>query len=265
MKTISILGSGWLGLPLIKHFIGLGYAVNASTRSKERLIELASTGAKGFVLDIDSQTGEIDRFLDTDTLIINIPSKDLAGFHWLAAAIESSSLENVLLVSSTSVYQDVRRTLDESDSVFIQDGPLVHIEQRVMNLNQRACTVVRFGGLVGPKRHPGRFFKIGRVVQQPDSPVNLIHLSDCIGIINEIIRQPCWGEILNACAETHPTKRDFYTKYAKQALGTMPEFGESNPNVGKTISSEKLKQTLNYRFVYPDLMALEFDNCIDPS
>ena len=220
MKTISILGSGWLGLPLARHFITAGFSVKASTTSERRIADLESIGADPFVVNIDSLTDNIQDFLRANILVVNIPSKNIAGFHHLADEIETSAIENVLFISSTSVYQNVKRTITESDSDsrFFSQSPLLDIEQLLLRCRGIGITIVRFGGLIGYDRHPGRFFGRGGIVQNPDSPVNLIHRDDCIGIISQIVEQNLWGEVFNCSADTHPTKREFYTR-AVESLG----------------------------------------------
>ncbi len=54
IKTISILGSGWLGLPLAEHFITQDYKGHSSARSIERLPELKPIKAQDFIVDIDN-------------------------------------------------------------------------------------------------------------------------------------------------------------------------------------------------------------------
>ncbi len=259
MKTISILGSGWLGFPLARHFIAAGYAVNSSARSENRFAELDAIGAEAFVVDIDQPILDAHRFLQANLLIVNIPSKNLAGFRLLRKAIEASPIESVLFVSSTSVYENVNATITESDAGYYSQSPLLQIEDLFRHCRGLQTTIVRFGGLIGYGRHPGRFFAPGRVVQNPDSPVNLIHRDDCIGIISRIIERQAWGEILNCCADTHPTKRDFYRRAVESIGGVLPEFGESDPAAGKSISNQKVKQLLDYEFEHPDLMRIDFD------
>ena len=259
LKTISILGSGWLGFPLARHFIEAGYAVKTSTTSKNRMSELKSIGTHPFIVDIDSLTSNIKSFLQANILIVNIPSKNLAGFRCLVEKIEHSEIENVLFVSSTSVYENIKRTITESDTGYYSASPLLDIEALFTRRASERTTIVRFGGLIGYRRHPGRFFKPGRMVQNPDSPVNLIHRDDCIGIINRIVERKAWGEVLNCCADTHPTKREFYTRAAESIGAAPPEFGKSDSVAGKLVSNEKLKKRLNYKFKYPDLMKVQFD------
>lgn len=259
MKTISILGSGWLGFPLARHFVKAGNLVKASTTSESRMSDLKSIGADPFIVNIDLLTNNVQNFLQANILIINIPSKNVAGFRHLVDQIGASEIENVLYVSSTSVYENIDKTITESDSGFYSPGPLLDIEDLFKHWGSDRTTIVRFGGLIGYRRHPGRFFRPGRNVQNPESPVNLIHQDDCIGIISRIVEQKVWGEVLNCCADTHPTKREFYTQAVESIGAGLPEFEELNPGSGKLISNKKVKQLLNYKFKYPDLMKIEFD------
>ncbi len=259
MKTLSILGSGWLGKPLIKHFVDLGWQVNASCRHRQRRDELAALGATPCVVDIDVQRMEGDAFLKADLMIVNIPSKNIGGFAWLLDQLAWSSIERIVFVSSTSVYPDEPRAMSEADTDDGQPTPLRQIEQRFIECPRCSTTVVRFAGLVGPNRHPGRFFAHGRPVPNPDAPVNMIHLEDCVAIIHEIVQQHCWGEIFNACADTHPSKREFYGKYTLEYGGALPTFGDADLSAGKVICNRKLKHVLGYEFIYPNLMRLVFD------
>lgn len=259
MNTISILGTGWLGLPLAQEFIKAGYEVKASTTSENRIADLAAIGASPFIINIDALTDSINDFLQSDILIVNITSKNINGFAHLVEKIKASDIKKIIFVSSTSVYENSKRTMTESDTDHYSESPLLTIENLFQHCNSTETTIVRFGGLIGYRRHPGNFFKSKRVIQNPDAPVNLIHRDDCVGIIREIVEQQVWGEVFNCCADTHPTKREFYTRAVNLIGNTLPAFGESNASVGKIISNQKVKQVLSYEFKHPDLMALEFN------
>lgn len=258
MQTISILGSGWLGLALARHFISAGYRVNASTTSESRLAELQATGTRPFVVNVDALDDKLQAFLQANILIVNITSKNIDAFRELVNQVRTSSIERVIFVSSTSVYKNVNKTISELDEACYSDSPLLEIEAMFRQCGDIRPTIIRFGGLFGYGRHPGRFFKPGKVVANPDSPVNLIHRDDCIGIIHEVIEQQAWGEVLNCCADTHPSKRAFYTRAVASIGGTPPTFGSSDPGAGKLISNQKVRQLLNYEFKWPDLMEIDF-------
>ncbi len=257
-KTISILGSGWLGLPLAECFVLKGDLVKASTTSKNRLPEIASIQAEPFIVDIGSLPRNIHSFLKSNTLIVNTPSKDIVGYSNLVKVIVKSEIEKVLFVSSTSVYENTNGTILESEGRESILSPLLAIENLFRNNRSFKSTIVRFGGLIGYSRNPGNFFRKGRVVHNPESKVNLIHRDDCIGIISQIIDKEVWGDVFNCCADTHPTKREFYTQAANSFGNPAPEFARSDANPLKIISNNKVKKFLNYEFVYPDLMKINF-------
>lgn len=142
------------------------------------------------------------------------------------------------------------------------DSVLLHIETLFRANPNFKTTILRLSGLVGYSRHPGNFFANGKLVQHADVPVNLIHRDDCIGIIAAIINQDEWGEVFNACADTHPTKRIFYS-HARALLGSSASslsFADTNELEFKIVSNNKVKQQLNYQFIYPDVMTIPFGN-----
>ena len=82
MKQISILGCGWLGLPLAKSLIEKGFSVNGSTTSVEKIAVLENAGIHSFLVslsavEVSNETKiSIENFLqNSDVLIIDIPPK----------------------------------------------------------------------------------------------------------------------------------------------------------------------------------------------
>ncbi len=252
------MGSGWLGFPLARHFVSLGNRVKASTTTPARLAELEAVNVEPFLVDIGSSSGIPAGFLQADVLIINIPGKAIDHFRRLLREVEKSPIKKILFVGSTSVYPDTNGTVTESAGVANPESPLMLIESLFRGSHQVETTIVRFGGLIGDGRHPGRFFRPGRAIRNPDAYVNLIHGDDCIGIIAQIVQREVWGEVFNCCADTHPTRREFYTHAAKDIGAPPPECIEADVQSFKIISNEKVKRTLNYRFLHPDLMKIEF-------
>lgn len=259
-NKISILGSGWLGLPLAKHLVELGYPVNLSTRQTNKFTALAQTGAAPYIVDIDQDNCDLDAFLaDVDVLICNITSKNHAGFDHLIQQISRAKVKHVLFISSTSVYRNVNASVAENADDEDQASALYQIEQAFQGCPTFNTSILRLSGLVGYKRHPGRFFAQGKVVQQPNAPVNLIHRDDCLAMIRHIIQQGAWGEVFNGCSDTHPTKRAFYS-YARTLLSAPPPtFADSSPSHLKIVSNAKIKHTLGLDLIHPDLMQCQFN------
>lgn len=256
MKTISLLGSGWLGLALNRHYQRTSVQVKASTRTQNKINQLKKCGTIPYLVDIDDQYVDIHEFLGCDVLIVNITSKNIASYAELIVKIEASKVRHVLFVSSSSVYQNINGVVKESDGVENISSPLYQIEKLFIDNSHIEVTVVRLAGLIGPDRHPGGFFSKGKQVENPENPVNMIHQTDCVNIISQIIDQKAWGETFNACAGTHPTKKDFYSQ-ARKCLGEPElQFMGSNKSEFKIVCNQKVRRVLNYEFIYDDLMNL---------
>lgn len=260
IQSISILGSGWLGYSLALQFLNMGYEVHASTRSKKKHAQLIKHRIKPYIIDIDQlNASRIDlEFFNSSLLIINIPSKNIAGFEKLVTLINSGQVKHLVFVSSTSVYLPMNKPIKEDDHDALNtNNPLLTIEHLFTQSDKFKTTVIRFGGLIGNSRDPARFFQSGKVIASPLNRVNLIHHDDCIAIISRIIEQKIWGETFNACADLHPTKADFYSQAAIASGLPAPTINHTSNNSGyKIIDNSKIKKYLDYQFIYADPMKM---------
>lgn len=274
MKQISLLGCGWLGLPLAKSLIKDGFLVKGSTTSLEKMDVLKDVGIFPFQINVkeDVIEGEMASFLENSSiLIIDIPPKlrgnsngtstalsktFVAKIQTLISYIEQSTVKKVLFVSSTSVYADDNSVVTEitKPQPETESGKqLMETEFALMNNNHFQTTVIRFGGLIGDDRHPIRFLSGKKNIENPDAPINLIHQTDCIGIIKSVIENDVWNEVFNAVLPYHPSRKEYYTQKAIKLNLPLPEFDESKPSIGKIISSEKLIHQLHYTFKVNEL------------
>ncbi|WP_409440328.1 NAD(P)-binding domain-containing protein [Psychromonas sp. GE-S-Ul-11] len=252
-KTVSILGSGWLGEPLANHLAQAGYEVGLSTRTPTKVSTLKKTRVTPHIIDIEALQGNVKDFLQAQTLIINITCKALPAFEKLAEEIAKSPIQQVLFISSTSVYPNDAGLCSESDQLTSETN-LRKIEKCFTDNIGFECTVLRLAGLIGRKRHPGRFFASGKSIKDGFGKVNLIHQADCIKLIETILTQQAWGEIFNGCADNHPTKKDYYTEMALSLGLPKPDYIIAENSATKVISNEKVKRTLGYQFIYPNIL-----------
>lgn len=147
----------------------------------------------------------------------------------------------MIFISSTSVCHN-------------EQNPLKKIEELFQNTDIKT-TILRFGGLIGYSRNPANFFKNGKIVKNPNAPVNMIHRDDCISIINEVIKQDIFDEVFNCCSPSHPTKKEFYRYCAISSNLEIPTFDTKNDmEMFRVINSDKLISQMNYKFIYGDLM-----------
>lgn len=268
---ISILGCGWLGLPLAKSLLLKEYEVKGSTTSESKLDVLKNAGILPFQIQLEEHQiiGNIEDFLkETDILIIDIPPglrREISSLEemtfvnkirTLIPFIEKSGIKKVIFVSSTSVYADgfpiVEITEETMPNPDTESGKQLVIAETLLqsNLNFKT-TVIRFGGLLGDDRHPAKFLAGKTNVENPDAPVNLIQREDCIGIIEKILNQVeyyNWEETFNAVAPQHPTRKAYYQNKALIFNLPLPTFAEDSESKGKMISSKKVETILGYSF-----------------
>ena len=271
-KTISILGCGWLGLPLACAFLSEGYTVRGSTTHAEKLKMLEAEGINPYLirLDPDLNADHDPTFFQSDILIINIPPgrrrENVETFYptQIQAIIAKQPAPKIIFVSSSSAYPDVNRVVTEVDSptpenvdgLVRSSGKALLLAEQLIQKYSGQATVLRFSGLMGPDRHPGRFLAGKKLDTSGKAPVNYIHLDDCVAIIQQLVQQDVWGEVFNGCADKHPSKEDFYTQAAKKLGKEPPQFDPEGELSYKQVSGEKLKQQLSYQFIHPDPLGM---------
>ena len=281
MTQISILGCGWLGLPLAKALLANGFSVNGSTTSSEKLSFLENSGIQPFLINLTPtlSKGEgvnngntIEDFLhESKTLIIDIPPQ-LRGknsdsstvdekvfvnkIKGIISFIEKSTIKNVLIVSSTSVYGETNGTITEQTipKPDTESGKqLLEVEALLQNNPNFKTTILRFGGLIGEDRNPTKFMAGKTNLENPETPINFIHQEDCIGIILKIIAANSWNEIYNGVSPDHPTREKYYTQKATELNLPLPQFDYSKRSRGKLILSNKVETVLGYTFIKTNL------------
>ena len=265
-QTISILGCGWLGLPLGKKLVDEGYTVKGTTTDPQKLTSLRELDIWPWLLSLAPNPvyeEPVDNFFDCDALIINVPPglrrgnppdfpiNQMLGIQpWIR-----EYRPHVIYISSTSVYPKDAGIVLESDTDSIPDNkahPILLAERLLQHDDTFSTTIIRFSGLYGYDRNPARYFAGRENISNGSSPVNLIHRDDCIAIILKIIDEDIQDEIFNASSDEHPTREEYYTEMVRRAGLPLPKFGnDEGEKLDKIVSNQKLKETLKYRFLYP--------------
>jgi len=261
-KTVAIAGLGWLGKPFAVHLQTLGYRVKGSATSIEKASILQQRGFDAYHLEISEAgiSGSPQVFLsEIDYLVIMIPPglRRNTGANYvlkmthLLSEVEKAKVKRVILVSSTSVYDDSQGMVTEKTlpkPAGIAGNQLLEVEQLFFTSDKIKTSIVRFGGLFGGSRQPTRYLAGRDNLIDGHAPVNLIHRVDCIGILSEIIKQDAFGHIFNAVTPEHPTKSDYYTKKAIKLGLFPPSFAKAEDEVFKQVDSELLDLVLKYTF-----------------
>ncbi len=261
---ISILGTGWLGLPLAQTLVAQGNRIKGATTSENKLDTLQQEGIQPYQIALTEKDpeGPIACFLEgSEILIINIPpglrrnpnGNFIAKIENLIPHIEQSTIERVLFISSTSVFADqedfpiiTSETLPNATSN--TGKQLIAVEQLLHNNTNFDTTVLRFAGLYDERRHPATMLSKRKGIKNPNAPVNLIHLDDCLGIIQRIIQTQNWNITYNAASPTHPPKAEYYSSICTQMGIPTPDYDFNTLSKGKVIDANPLVDLLAYTF-----------------
>ena len=269
IKTISILGCGWYGLPLAKSLIEDGFTVKGSTTSEEKLNLLSESGIVPFL--IDTERGDFDEaFFDCEMLIISIPPKINSDqlpypvkIKNIATAAQNSGVQQIILISSTGIYQDGNFIVDETFKPQPNTASGVALKEAETILLANAAfttTIIRFAGLIGPERNLAKHFAGKADITNGNAPINLIHLDDCIGLTKTIINKKAFGQIYHGVTPSHPTRKEFYSKLCITS-GFAPAIFEDELLAWKQVDSKNVPKILAYEFkvkdwlVYADKMS----------
>ncbi|MEO2053252.1 MAG: SDR family oxidoreductase [Allomuricauda sp.] len=256
-KKIGVLGCGWLGLPLASQLVADGFEVFGTTTTSEKIPELKQKGIIPFQVALSENGIDVDMegFLsELDILVINVPPKLRGGnaenyvrkMQHLHTALKKTDLKHLIFVSSTSVYGDLEGEITEEtvpEPTTESGTQLLESEDLFRNDTNLKATIIRFGGLIGPDRHPVTLLSKKQNLSGGNDAINLIHLEDCIHLITTIISEGYWGEIFNGVYPDHPQKKDYYTKEAQKRGLPLPDYVyEGSGRRGKVVVSKNFME-----------------------
>jgi nucleoside-diphosphate-sugar epimerase len=259
-KSISILGCGWLGLPLAIKLIAQDWKVKGSTTTEAKLQILSEGKIDPYLVQLGNNISSPAAFFNSDVLLINVPPSlrtqtaetYLTHMQWLLKQVESSPVKRVIFISSTSVYPDTNSEITDTGIVDFQSA--LYQSEQIFNQSTTFKTIIiRFAGLIGPGRNPSRFFAGKTNIPNGKAPVNLIHWDDCISITEAVLNHQRFYGTYHAAAPTHPSRKEFYTLAAQAAGLPLPGFIDEL-NEWKIIDPDKLEHDLDYEFIHPDLL-----------
>jgi nucleoside-diphosphate-sugar epimerase len=214
---ISIIGLGHFGSALARELVG--HEISGTTRSESKAALLRQEGLRVEILDCPQLPSS--ELLDQDLVVINIPPRPehlkwFQSWPWQKA--------RVIFIGSTSVYGDAQgevneQTLPAPDTI---SGEILLKQELFFKSFPDSC-IVRFGGLIGEGRHPGKFLSGRSNLEGGERVVNLIHHLDTICFIKDIIENPRFG-VFNLVHPHHPTREDYYRSYCTRHDLALPEF-----------------------------------------
>lgn len=268
MNKISIIGLGWLGMPLARALSAQGFEVMGTKTSNEGVLIAQRCGINAFQCqmtpEIECDAVDLAELLSAEILIITLPASRAVSesgdyFKAIENLVDSaiaSGVKRVIFTSSTSVYGDQNAELNESGTLRPETAAgkcLANIEQWLHDLPNLTVDILRLSGLVGPDRHPGRFLAGRKALQNGSHRINLVHQEDVIRAIITLVSHPSSGSLYNLSASNHPRRDEYYPWVAAQLKLSPPQFiPDSRPAGGKVVNGEAICRELKFSYLYSD-------------
>lgn len=263
MTRVSIIGLGWLGEPLAKYLKSIGFQVKGSSTTEEKVERLKKEEIQSHQLKFNPhpEGKNFQHLFDTDILFVNIPPRSRTmpeSFHpeqvkFIKEMAEQARIPWIIFVSSTSVYPDKGQIAQESDALSGEESSnsaILKAERILSSSSNFDLTIIRFGGLLGVDRIPGKYFS-GKENVIGDSPVNYIHQEDAVRLAAWVIQKGIKNEIINGVAPQHPKRKEVYEKNALELGFTPPVSYASAGNSWKEINGNKIIDS-GFEFKFPN-------------
>ncbi|MDU5168333.1 MAG: SDR family NAD(P)-dependent oxidoreductase [Haemophilus parainfluenzae] len=269
MKSVAIVGLGWLGLPLALHLKELGWCVKGSKQSPDDAQKLHQLGIETYPFSLSDEMkrlpDHIRPLFNVDALIITLPPSSFSSQQYceylafLANQAKKQGVQHVLFTSSTSVFPNISGQFAENSQLSAETEigkTLIQAEQCLFQSGISHCDILRLAGLIGKQRHPVKFLAGKHNLKQGNSPVNLVYLEDCIQAITALLMNPNGLRTYHLCAPIHPTRAEYYTKAAVFYDLSIPQFECSDSDPKRIIMADKICRDLGlaYRYLNPDDM-----------
>lgn len=260
--TVSILGCGWLGLPLAGHLHAMGLRVYGSFHSERGKNELQRWNIKSFQVDLLEPEKADIAFFKSKTLIVTVPpskggKEEYANnLERLLALAKRSGTKKVLFTSSTAVYPESANAVNEDSPVqekSSRGNNMLSAELAVQKVFGKNATIVRLGGLIGPNRHPANFLSGKENVSGANVPVNFLSLEDAVRMIADLVIDGRSPKIYNLVCPQHPSKKEYYTFACRRKGIEPPHFDPETMNDGyKLVDGNRIAAETSIEYLTTD-------------
>jgi nucleoside-diphosphate-sugar epimerase len=267
--SVSIIGCGWLGQALAKKLLAENVEVLASYQSETTLEKLTSLNipAKQLTLPVTNISAiDNNALFQQDVLVIAIPPQIKKArvdyplkIQHLVEGAELGKIKHIILLNSTAIYNGLVGEIDESERLNLSAEKVQTLlaAEQVLQRFSKQVSILRLAGLVGPGRHPGKFLKSDRVFSNASAQVNLVHQADVVNIITMLSKNTIGDTqtTYNVVSDTKTDRKGYYQAAAK-AMGLAPPNFEPEEicYASKQVLGSKLREELNYNYVYDDLL-----------
>lgn len=257
---ISIIGCGWLGLSLGKHWVAQKHIVYGTSTNPIKLQAINQAGIMGEILILPKDnkiTSDNSNIWLSDIFVIAVPPKvkSLGTQNHIDQITNVLSLiqnknAKIIYISSTSVYANDNTTKTEESPVEPQNALV--LAENLIKKSGFIYSILRCGGLMGYDRYAGKYYA-GKTIELDNCGVNYVHQNDVIAIIDLIVTQNIYNHTFNVCAPEHPLRQQVIISDCQKHGLELPIFLEPQQQpTFKLINPQKWINMTNYTFQYPN-------------
>lgn len=257
MKSVSVVGCGWLGHPLSIYLHSKNFHVTGTSRSQQTLNNLEQLGIQPQHLDLGADTRLPSSILDSQFVVLNIPPRRMVQpietyrdiiLNFVQQLTPST--KKLIFISTTSVYEN--RDLFYSEDMADASNPLCSLEHEISKLFQNTL-ILRCAGLVGEDRFIVDSLSRKQKDVQPNVKVNLVKQEDVVNAIATAIEsENIYYGTYNICSDLHPTKKQCYSKWS--SIFGYPIKFTSDTVLGKVVKNDAFKNDFNFKYSHPSPM-----------
>lgn len=254
--SISIVGCGWLGMPLGEHLINQEAKVFGTVRRKEELEKLKLLGAHPFQYNSELEDEIPSSVANSDYVIITLPpNKSKSELTFLNSLKQIASQLNrsakVIFISSISVYPKTG-SFDEESTDLNEDSTSLKAERMLIDELGNRLVRLRLGGLIGGGRHPMKNLSGKEMNSSGSENLHLVHREDVIQFIVELIKSNFSTRIFNVVYPSQISKKNYYIKMAELNNLEAPIYNTSEKNT-RLIKSNNISILQDFSFQFDPL------------
>lgn len=276
-RSIAVIGTGWLGAPVVCELARRGTRVVAASRSGTlHGVDEIPPGIEPQRFDLLADGDDaLARILSTvDAALFCFASGGtqdrrrlyVEGAAVIGRACSDVALDRVVYTSSTSALAAREGWADEEDPTWpdSERGRIQRDAEECLsgNWSRRGIpwVILRLAGLYGPRRELARLYRVGdeALVRPGDGleRTNLVHLEDATAaVLASLALPPSVSGLIHICDDDHRTRREVVADVARSAGLPDPRW-ERSPTAtdprGKMVCNRRMKSVLGLDLLHPE-------------
>lgn len=268
-----IIGCGYLGRRVARHWVAQGDVVHALTRSTANADALCALGVRPIRGDV-TELGSLQSLPDVETVLYAVGLDRSAGKSQRTVYVDglanvlsrlAAGASRFLYISSTSVYgQNAGEWVDEGSvcEPTSSNGQVCLDAESLLRQQLPAAMILRLAGIYGPGRLVARIeqLRAGAALEgNPEAWLNLIHVYDAVASIVACEQRGTAGS-LYLVSDDHPhPRREYYALLASQIGAPAPMFAteslgeDERLGFNKRCRNRRLHDELKVALRYPSI------------